>query len=73
MTISCKEDAGSRLRLSEETGVIGETEERQKAIIRIAVTANLNTLNRSIFGIDNGILCDEFFMTSFLESELVKL
>ena len=61
-TVSCKEDAGSRLRLSEETGVIGETDERQKAIIRIAVTANLNTLNRSIFGIDNGILCDEFFM-----------
>ncbi len=61
-TISRKEDAGSRLRLSEETGVIGETDERQKAIIRIAVTAILYSLIRSIFGIENGIFCDGFFM-----------
>lgn len=61
-TVSCKDDAGSRLRLSEETGVIGETAERQAAINRITVTAILHPLMRLIFGIDNGILCDELFM-----------
>lgn len=72
-TISRKEDAGSRLRLSEETGVIGETDERQKAIIRIAVTAILYSLIRSIFGIENGIFCDGFFMIVLSVSEPIKL
>jgi len=42
--------------------VIGDTAEKQAAINRITVTAILHTLMRLIFGIDNGILCDEFFM-----------
>ncbi len=67
-TVSCKEAAGSRLRLSEETGVTGETDERQKAIIKITVTAILQVLNRVFFRIDNGILSKEFFIHILLNS-----